>query len=130
MSFSEWLFVVVVVLIVMHNKKEEILCFVFSFCNCDKASNCHDPKGLIFVLNLPVAEVFWITSDYLILVCYVKEVLLCSDKRLIWFFLIFKESLRNINQPFHLWAPEGVTELIWILWNHGKEFWVVPTTWK
>lgn len=97
-------------------------------CNGDRASNCHDPKCLVFMLNLPIVEVFWIMSDWLILIHYVKKVVLGSNKRPVWFSHIFKECFRNINHPFYLWAPKGIAEVIWILWNHGREFWVVPTT--
>lgn len=81
-------------------------------CNGDRASNCCDLKGLVFMLNLPIVEFFQITSDLLILVHYVNEVILGGNKRLIWFSITFKECFRNINQPCHLCAPEGIVELI------------------
>lgn len=67
------------------------------------------------MLNLPVVEVFWITSDKLILVRSLKEVPLDIIKRLIWFSFMFKECFRTkllflSESQEELWSLSGFFE--------------------
>lgn len=44
------------------------------------------------------------------------------------YLLYLWNTLEISSSLFHLWAPERIAEFIWILWNRGREFWVVPAT--